>query len=226
MSQSAASSLGKNKIKRVDLTQKSPSCGRNRPFPAPFYFLHECACVHLIYIATGPHPSPGPTPRRREQEAAKSGGVIFIPLAQREEGWRGPMRSLRDALLFDPPLRLSASLFSPPVLPLRAASPVGDVKEKPTDLRKTNLAVNPTSKPLAVFEQSRWRAAGARSGGSGFQFLTDVPSCNPHLPPHTHHLPGGSLGRKVFLTGSVVGMGGGRSIHTVPLRVCLRSKSK
>lgn len=50
---------------------------------------------------------------------------------------------------------------------------MGEVKEKPTDLRKTNLAVNPTS-TTGVFEQSQWRAAGARSGDLASSFSQPV----------------------------------------------------
>lgn len=209
----------------MDLTQKSPSCGRNRPVLCAVDFLRACVRVHVfIRYTSQQNPSPSPQGPRREGSAGsrQERRCDFYPPAQREEGCRGPMRSLRVALLSGPHPRLSASLFSPPVPPLRGRLPAGEVKEKPTDLRKTNLAVYPTSKPPAVFEQSRWRAAGARSGESGFQFLTDAPS---RLPAPREGREAGRDGRCCLQ--EAAGMGGrwgGRPF--IPFPATSVSKSK
>lgn len=122
--------------------------------------------------------------------------------------------------------RLSASLFSPPVPPLRARLPAGEVKEKLTDLRKTNLAVNPTSnrRPCLNSRDGEQRAPAAGNPASSFSQALHP---TPHPPPPREGA-GGGLGRKVFLTGSSGDgrMVGRQSIHTIPLHVCLRSKSK
>lgn len=119
------------------------------------------------------------------------------------------MRSPRVALLPEPPTALPPFCITVLTSCPPAASP-----PSPWVTQRRNRQIYAKQIWQLTRRQNRWPSLNSRDGeqrapAAGIWRPVShrrPPPANPLLP--LHHLPGGSLGRKVFLTGSKVGMGG------------------